>query len=70
MAKLRLNNKAAREFHKIATKHGFKLVRQGKHLTYHRPGCPPLVVAATPSDARAFKNNVARMKRLLRQAAA
>lgn len=58
-------NKAAREFHKAAEKQGFELVRTGKHLTYRKPGVPEqLTVSATPSDHRAMKNNLARLRRL------
>lgn len=64
----RLQNRQAKEFDRLARQYGFKLVRHGKHLTYHREGCPPLVVSGTPSDGRAIKNNIARMKRMVRQA--
>lgn len=67
--KVRLKNAAAREFHRLATANGFELVRSNNHLVYQKPGLPPLVVSATPSDGRALKNNVARMKRMLRQTA-
>ncbi len=68
MAQPRLSNKSAREFHKIAKSYGFELVRQGKHLTYRKPGCDPLVVSSTPSDGRAHKNNMARLRRMARAA--
>lgn len=67
-AKVRLKNPAAKEFHRLAEAHGFELVRQNKHLIYKRKGCPPLVVSSTPSDGRALKNNIARMRRMLREA--
>ena len=70
MSQHRLPNKAAREFDRIARRKGFSLVRHGKHLVYERPGVGQITVAASASDARAMKNNVARMERMIRAAEA
>jgi len=70
MSQHRLPNKAAREFDKVARKKGFTLVRHGKHLVYERPGVGQITIGASVSDSRAMKNNVARLDRMIRQAAA
>lgn len=58
-------NKVAREFHNAARQQGFELVRAGKHLTYRKDGvAEQITVSATPSDHRAMKNNLARLRRL------
>jgi hypothetical protein len=64
-------SKPAREFHKLATREGFELVKVGKHLHYRLPGANEmLIVSSTPSDHRSMKNAAARMRRITRQAAA
>lgn len=67
MSNARPTNKAAREFSKLAKQHGFKLVRHGKHMVFqHEKTRQQLVISGSPSDHRAVKNNLARMRRMSR----
>lgn len=59
--------KDVRKLDRLARANGFQLIRQGKHLVYRHPQIEEqLVIAKSASDGRAHKNNLARLKRLLR----
>lgn len=60
--------KEVRSLDKLARKNGFVLVRQGRHMVYRHPQISKqLVISKSASDNRAHKNNLARLKRMLRE---
>lgn len=50
---------------KLLREHGFKLIRQSKHLVYQNPDGKVLVTSATPSDRYAWKNALGTLKRVV-----
>ena len=59
--------KDVRKLDRLARQNGFILVRQGRHLVYRHPKIrEQLAIAKSASDNRACKNNMARLKRLMR----
>lgn len=66
MAKQR-TPKEVRKLDRLARQNGFVLIRSGKHLVYRHPDIDEqLVIAKSASDSRAHKNNLSRLRRLLR----
>lgn len=61
----RLPGKYARDFDKLLRSLGYELLRsEGGHLVYgHEDFDKPFVLPSTPSDVRAFANDLARLKR-------
>lgn len=60
--------KQVRKLDKMARENGFVLVRQGRHMVYRHPSiAEQLVISKSASDSRAHKNNMARLKRMLRE---
>ncbi len=58
-------HKSLRPVLAYARDHGFQVDRTaGGHLRIHRPGCPPVFSASTPSDHRGVRNTLARLRRL------
>lgn len=53
-----------------AEKLGFTTSKAGKrnvHLKFEKPGCPAVFFSATPSDHRAIKNGIAKLRRAARE---
>ena len=59
-------HKDVRQLLKAAEARGCEVSRtKGGHWRISRPGCPPVTLSNTPSDARAMRNALADLKRNL-----
>lgn len=67
---LRCSTNALKRVVRYAQDHGWNVKRtRGGHVRFTRPGCPPVFTGFSPSDARAEKNALARLRRIQKQAA-
>lgn len=53
---------------RFAVSHGWVVERtRGGHVRFTKPGCPPVFTGFSPSDARAERNVLARLRRVDQQ---
>lgn len=65
---IRCSTQALKRVVRYAVNHGWDVERtNGGHVRFLKPGCPPVFTGFSPSDARAEKNVVARLRRVQRQ---
>lgn len=65
---VRCSNKSMKRLMRFALHHGWDVERtRGGHLRFLKQGCPPVFTGYSPSDARAEKNMLARLRRIQRQ---
>lgn len=67
---IRCSANALKRVVRYAHDHGWKVRRtRGGHVRFTKPGCPPVFTGFSPSDARAEKNVLARLRRVQKRAA-
>lgn len=60
-------NEPTRRLLEVAKVHGWAAVAtRGGHIKLCKAGCEPQFVSSTPSDHRAYKNALARLRRAMR----
>lgn len=65
---IRCSTRALKRVVRYAVDHGWIVERtRGGHVRFIKPGCPPVFTGFSPSDARAEKNVLARLRRVQRQ---
>lgn len=65
---LRCSTNALKRVVRYAQDHGWNVKRtRGGHVRFIKPGCPPVFTGFSPSDVRAEKNVLARLRRVQRQ---
>lgn len=65
---IRCSTRAMKRVIRYAIDHGWAVERtRGGHVRFIKPGCPPVFTGFSPSDARAEKNVLARLRRVQRQ---
>ncbi|MGQ7245167.1 type II toxin-antitoxin system HicA family toxin [Salinicola sp. V024] len=65
---IRCSTRALKRVVRYAVTHGWIVERtRGGHVRFIKPGCPPVFTGFSPSDARAEKNVLARLRRMERQ---
>lgn len=65
---IRCSTRALKRVVRYAVDHGWDVERtSGGHVRFLKPGCPPVFTGFSPSDARAEKNVVARLRRVQKQ---
>lgn len=65
---IRCPSKAMKRLMRFAMHHGWQVERtNGGHLRFLKRGCPPVFTGFSPSDVRAEKNMLARLRRVQRQ---
>ncbi|CAO1665239.1 MULTISPECIES: type II toxin-antitoxin system HicA family toxin [unclassified Salinicola] len=61
---IRCSTRALKRVARYAVTHGWNVERtRGGHVRFIKPGCPPVFTGFSPSDARAEKNVLARLRR-------
>ena len=61
---IRCSTRALKRVARYAVTHGWNVERtRGGHVRFIKPGCPPVLTGFSPSDARAEKNVLARLRR-------
>ena len=64
---IRCSTRALKRVARYAVTHGWNVERtRGGHVRFIKPGCPPVFTGFSPSDARAEKNVLARLRRVQR----
>ena len=64
---IRCSTRALKRVVRYAVTHGWIVERtRGGHVRFIKPGCPPVFTGFSPSDARAEKNVLARLRRVQR----
>lgn len=62
---IRCSTQAMKRVVRYAINHGWEVERtRGGHLRFNKAGCPPVFTGYSPSDVRAEKNVLARLRRL------
>lgn len=65
---IRCSNRSMKRVVSFAVHHGWDVERtRGGHLRFLKAGCPPVFTGYSPSDARAEKNVLARLRRIQKQ---
>ncbi|REC93400.1 hypothetical protein C8D72_3446 [Kushneria indalinina DSM 14324] len=65
---IRCPSRALRRVVRYAVDHGWFVERtRGGHVRFIKPGCPPVFTGFSPSDTRAERNVLARLRRIQQQ---
>lgn len=65
---IRCSTRALKRVVRFAIAHGWSVERtRGGHVRFIKSGCPPVFTGFSPSDARAERNVLARLRRVQKQ---